>query len=290
MAAARPRNMYTEEKLRPAVAAAVTLAEVLANLGLEDQPERRRYVSGKIRALGIATDHFHRPGLLYTDEALRAAVATCSSMVAVATSLGAQPVGGTIHHLRRRITALGLDTSHFAQKRRTPLSPRPVSEGFEREGRKLVVNEQLLREAVPSARSIAEVIHMLGLETSGPRHRAVRAEIDRLGLDTSHFLGQAHRLGTVGRLRLSPENVLVYRADQQGRSKSTNVRRAMLAVGVPEVCGACGTGPHWRGLPMTLEVDHISGDFRDNRRENLRFLCPNCHATTDNYCRKKQVG
>lgn len=38
---------------------------------------------------------------------------------------------------------------------------------------------------------------------------------------------------------------------------------------------------------MTLEVDHISGDFTDNRPQNLRFLCPNCHATTPTYCRKK---
>jgi predicted HNH restriction endonuclease len=36
-----------------------------------------------------------------------------------------------------------------------------------------------------------------------------------------------------------------------------------------------------------LEIDHINGDIVDNRSENLRFLCPNCHATTPTYCRKK---
>ena len=290
MASTRPRNMYTEEKLRPAVAAAGSLGEVLANLGLEDQPKRRRYVGDRIKELGIATDHFRKPGLLYTEEALREAVAASSSMVDVAIHLGAQPVGGTIHHISRRVTALGLDTSHFKQRRHTALQPRPVSDGFRRVGRKLVVNEQLLREAVPSARGIADVIRMLGMDPTGARYRAVRAEIDRLGLDTSHFLGQAHYRGTRSWARRSPESVLVYQPDQLGRSKTERVRRAMLDVGVPEVCAKCGTGPSWHGKTMTLEVDHISGDFRDNRRENLRFLCPNCHATTNTYCRKKRVG
>ena len=290
MASTRPRNMYTEEKLRPAVAAATTLSEVLANLGLEDTVTRRRYLALRLRQLGIDGAHLRNLSKLYTDEALRDAVAGSNSMVDVAVRLGARPVGGTIHHLRRRITALGLDTSHFERKRpHQPQRPRPVSDGFGREGRKLVVNEQKLREAVPSARSIAEVIRMLGFDVSGPRHRAVRAEIDRLGLDASHFLGQAHYRGTVGRMRQSPQSILMYQPDQPGRSKSEKIRRAMLAIGVPEVCAGCGTGPRWRGRPMTLEIDHISGDYRDNRRENLRFLCPNCHATTDNYCRRRNT-
>ncbi|MFD5447206.1 zinc finger domain-containing protein [Streptomyces sp. NPDC003470] len=36
---------------------------------------------------------------------------------------------------------------------------------------------------------------------------------------------------------------------------------------------------------MTLELDHINGDWTDDRRENLRLLCPNCHATTGTWCR-----
>ena len=33
----------------------------------------------------------------------------------------------------------------------------------------------------------------------------------------------------------------------------------------------------------TVELDHVNGNNRDNRLENLRFLCPNCHSQTDTY-------
>ncbi|MFA9445403.1 HNH endonuclease [Egicoccus sp. AB-alg6-2] len=42
----------------------------------------------------------------------------------------------------------------------------------------------------------------------------------------------------------------------------------------------------WRGRPLSLHLDHISGDPRDNRLENLRLLCPNCHAQTPTHCGK----
>jgi 5-methylcytosine-specific restriction endonuclease McrA len=48
-------------------------------------------------------------------------------------------------------------------------------------------------------------------------------------------------------------------------------------------CGECGLAT-WRDQPLPLHLDHINGDHTNNRLENLRILCSNCHSITDTWC------
>ena len=47
-------------------------------------------------------------------------------------------------------------------------------------------------------------------------------------------------------------------------------------------CTVCGLSV-WMGRPITLEVDHIDGDWSNNNVDNLRSICPNCHSQTSTY-------
>ncbi len=53
-------------------------------------------------------------------------------------------------------------------------------------------------------------------------------------------------------------------------------------------CLNCGIS-EWLGQPISLQIDHINGINNDNRIENLRFLCPNCHSQTDTWGNKKRA-
>jgi len=52
-------------------------------------------------------------------------------------------------------------------------------------------------------------------------------------------------------------------------------------------CAICKID-EWQGKPLTLHFDHIDGNSKNDSRENVRFVCPNCHSQTETYCGKKQ--
>lgn len=151
--------------------------------------------------------------------------------------------------------------------------------------RRQITLEQL-RLAVAASESIAGVLRHFGIKQAGGSHSHISRRIKAAQLDTSHFTGSAHRRGLNAPVR-TPEEILQLLPPGSWRAKRHQLVRAMQECGIPYVCANCGCEPTWLGQRLVLSVDHINGDWLDNRLGNLRFLCPNCHSQTATWCRKK---
>ena len=147
-------------------------------------------------------------------------------------------------------------------------------------GRRRTWTREQLEAAVKASRSIRGVIDRLGLHPAGGTYAYIKKYAAEYGFDTSHWLGQGHRLGS--RLPVRPAEPLA-RLLVRDRFASSKLKRRLLKEGVflPQ-CAVCGLR-EWRGSPIPLDMDHIDGDHLNNELSNLRLLCPNCHAQTPTY-------
>lgn len=55
-------------------------------------------------------------------------------------------------------------------------------------------------------------------------------------------------------------------------------------------CAICGMSPSWNGKSLVFILDHIDGHASNNRRNNIRLICPNCDSQLDTYKSKNKHG
>ena len=138
-----------------------------------------------------------------------------------------------------------------------------------------------LRDIVSSSKSLAGVLRALGLRPVGGNYRTIKRLLADNDIDISHFTGQGWNVG----LGFKPNRLVadadIFVRDSQYKCSWRLRERYKKYTGINH-CENCGLRL-WLDKPIPLEIHHVNGDNTDNRLENLRLLCPNCHAFTDNY-------
>jgi 5-methylcytosine-specific restriction endonuclease McrA len=144
---------------------------------------------------------------------------------------------------------------------------------------------QDFKNAVESSNSVREALIKLNVEPKGGNYKIFYNTISKLGLDTTHFTGRGHNLGRKGvqhrgGRRKTPLSEIL-KENSTFQSFKLKIRLIQEGILNPS-CSSCNL-TIWLNESIPLELDHINGINTDNRIENLRLLCPNCHCLTPTY-------
>lgn len=142
--------------------------------------------------------------------------------------------------------------------------------------RKRSWTEQQLRLAAKDARSYRQILQRLGLRMAGGNYAQVKKYISDYGVAVA-LKGRGWNKGLIGMgvPHFPLEKILIRDSSFQSHKLKNRLFKEGLKV---RECEECGWAEKSEDGRLPLELDHINGDSRDNRLENLRILCPNCHS------------
>jgi hypothetical protein len=243
----------------------------------------------KLETLGLSTSHFICTRYDVTDDVFETCVRESTSMLRLTNMMGykGRVKSPTYLKIKRRILELGLSTVHFKYKLNLTTNKKTRSTPKQSYSNKIdKFDDDHIRTIVRDSSSITMAIRNFGYMATNriSTKSNLRHRIASLKIDTSHW-----------KTRKSKPNSELFVANKVTNAL-TLIPRLLKDFAWSYECRRCKcVGSDWTcvdgvllwdGEPMKLQLDHINGDHADNRIENLRFLCANCHTLTPTFTSK----
>lgn len=144
-------------------------------------------------------------------------------------------------------------------------------------------NRAKLKAAINKNNNISDTLRSVGLAPHSGNYRTFHKYKELWNLDTDHFIKSKNR----PKLEKLPLDKILVEGSWFNR---WHLRNRLIEEKILEyVCEKCGIS-EWNGEHISLHLDHKNGINNDNRLENLRLLCPNCHSQTPTYAGRNTKG
>lgn len=137
--------------------------------------------------------------------------------------------------------------------------------------------EKSLRKTITSSQSVRDALRKMGLRGAGGNYRYFEQYVEKYQIATKHFLGKGwSKNKSVPKEPVrSLEEILVIKSN----FSIYQLKKRLFQAGLKKPqCEECGWAKRSEDGRVPIEIDHVNGDHSDNRFENLRILCPNCHS------------
>lgn len=201
-------------------------------------------------------------------ELITKAAKNSTSISGALMELGCSPkVTTNARKFKQAVTEFGIDISHF-----TSLTS------------KRNWDKKVLQQHVNDSLCMADVLEKMGLVPRSGNYSTLKNKLVEYNICTAHFdsvrAGQRNKTNK-GKGPIPIQEILL---GQHPNYRTNWLKKRLVREGIKaDVCESCGLTGTWNNKPIVLELDHIDGNSKNHKLENLQLLCPNCHSQTDTY-------
>jgi 5-methylcytosine-specific restriction endonuclease McrA len=129
------------------------------------------------------------------------------------------------------------------------------------------------------SRTMSDFMVKLGMKAFGSGYKTASRLLEIRGLSKDKW--SDNRITNSISTRSQPlQSKLVFGNKKLNHKTKNHIKKSNL---LGDCCALCKQGSFYNGKILVLQIDHIDGNNKNNKVENLRLLCPNCHSQTDTY-------
>jgi hypothetical protein len=133
-------------------------------------------------------------------------------------------------------------------------------------------SDEEIKVAWEKSDSINSFLKEIGVNKSGGSFYHYKKRLLKMGFDPT-LKTEWRKKGA----KISAEKSNAKSLNRKVRLPRTQLKKAMDLAEISYECNICGIF-EWRGVKIKLHIHHRDHDKTNNAKENLEYLCPNCHG------------